>query len=143
VSLGDVGLDDGVESGVVECGAEAADIEGEIRGASRQRGASELGLVRVERLWHSRNFPSSFAATLTGTEADFITGLKMPVGVLASGPNLLASDQPTGAIGEAPIAMPTKHSVLAQIDGPDLLCEAPMDRYSGKITGVLMGKAEG
>ena len=62
---------------------------------------------------------------VAGTEVDFLTGLKKPIGVLASGSNLLVSDQSAGTITEAPIAKLTKLTVLAQIDGPDLLCEGP------------------
>jgi sugar lactone lactonase YvrE len=75
---------------------------------------------------------------LAGTEADFIMGLKKPVGVLASGTSLLVSDQATNTVAEAPIAMPSALTVLAQVDGPDLLCDGPGGSFfTGGTTGEV------
>jgi DNA-binding beta-propeller fold protein YncE len=73
---------------------------------------------------------------LAGTEVDFITGLKKPVGVLASGPDLFVSDQATGTVTKTPIVTPKQLTVLAQVDGPDLLCEGPDGSFfTGGTTG--------
>ncbi len=75
---------------------------------------------------------------LAGAETDFIPGLKKPVGVLASGPSLFVSDQAAGTVSAAPIAMPDKLAVLAQVAGPDLLCEGPGGSlFTGSTTGEV------
>ncbi len=75
---------------------------------------------------------------LTGSEVDFIPGLKKPVGVLASGSSLFISDQTAGTVIAAPVATPDKLTVLAQVDGPDLLCEGPNGSlFTGGTTGEV------
>lgn len=75
---------------------------------------------------------------LSGSEVDVITGLEKPVGVLALGFDLIASDQQTGTIVKAPISEPQKVAVVAQLDGPDLLCAGPNGSFfTGGKTGSV------
>lgn len=75
---------------------------------------------------------------LSGTETDVLPSLKKPVGVLVSGANLVVSDQSAGTVITAPIAAPDKITVLAHLEGPDLLCEGPSGSFfTGGTTGEL------
>jgi len=74
-----------------------------------------------------------------GAEVDVVTSLTKPVGVLASGTNLLISDQATNAVLQAPIAMPSMvTSLVPMITGPDLLCNGPGGTYfTGGSNGAI------
>lgn len=75
---------------------------------------------------------------LMGTETDFVGSLKKPVGVLASGSNLVISDQSTGSVLVAPLASPSNVATFALVDGPDLLCKGPNGSYfMGGTTGEV------
>ncbi|AKT39652.1 hypothetical protein [Chondromyces crocatus] len=62
---------------------------------------------------------------LSGTETEVITGLQKPVGVLAVDDHFIVSDQDRDLIVRAPMNAPTSLEVMAQLPGPDLLCEGP------------------
>lgn len=75
---------------------------------------------------------------LSGTETDVLPSLKKPVGVLVSGANLVVSDQSASTVVTAPIAAPDKSTVLAHLEGPDLLCEGPNGSFfTGSTTDEL------
>lgn len=62
---------------------------------------------------------------LAGSEAEVITGLKKPVGVLAAQGDFIVTEQETGNVLRAPIASPDQLVVIAQLVGPDLLTDGP------------------
>lgn len=62
---------------------------------------------------------------LAGTEAEVITGLQKPVGVVAVGADLIVSDQDRDLVVRAPVASPADLVAVAQLPAPDLLCEGP------------------
>jgi hypothetical protein len=76
---------------------------------------------------------------LTGSEMDVVTSLSKPVGVLASGTNLVISDQATNTVVETPLAKPgTVTTLVPMITGPDLLCAGPSGTYyMGGTTGDI------
>lgn len=65
------------------------------------------------------------ALSLSGTEAEVITGLQKPVGVLAIGEYLYVSDQDLGQILKAPRSSPADYTVLATVPTPDLIAAGP------------------
>ncbi|WP_272428289.1 hypothetical protein [Polyangium jinanense] len=67
---------------------------------------------------------------LAGAETEVITGLKKPVGVLAAKGDFIVTEQETGNVLRAPIASPDQIVVIAQLVGPDLLTDGPMERFS-------------
>lgn len=76
--------------------------------------------------------------SLSGTEAEVITGLKKPVGVLAVGDSLIVSDQDLGQILKAPRSNPSAYQVLATVATPDLLAEGPDGSiFTGSTGGNL------
>lgn len=76
--------------------------------------------------------------SLSGTEAEVITGLKKPIGVLAIGDDLIVSDQDLGQILRAPRANPSAYQVLATVATPDLLAEGPDGSiFTGSAGGSL------
>jgi len=60
-----------------------------------------------------------------GTETDVATGMGKPVGVLASGADLFASDQEAGALLKVPLVGSSKATVVTQVPATDLLCSGP------------------
>lgn len=75
---------------------------------------------------------------LAGTEAEVITGLKKPVGVLVVGDWLYVSDQDLGQVLKAPLADPASFEVLAAVPAPDLLAAGPDGSlYTGSEGGNL------
>lgn len=76
--------------------------------------------------------------SLSGTEAEVITGLTKPVGVLAVGEDLFVSDQDLGQILKAPLSDPSAYTVLATLEQPDLLAAGPNGSlFTGSLGGRL------
>ncbi len=75
---------------------------------------------------------------LAGTETVVLDGLKKPVGVLAVDDALIITDQDLNQIIRAPIAAPSTFTVLAALEGPDLLTLGPAgDLYLGSLGGAV------
>jgi hypothetical protein len=74
--------------------------------------------------------------SLDGTEPEVMTGLTMPVGVLAVGERLFVSDQETGQILMAPRTNPASATIFASVEQPGLLAEGPAGSiFSGSAAG--------
>ncbi len=73
---------------------------------------------------------------LGGEEVEVVTGLKKPVGVLAVEDKLFVSDQDLGQILSGPLEDPASYTVLATLDGPDLLAAGP---HGSLLTGSTGG----
>jgi sugar lactone lactonase YvrE len=62
---------------------------------------------------------------LAGGETEIVSGLKKPVGVLATSDALFVSEQEQGKIAKAPLSAPARTAPFASIDQPELLAAGP------------------
>ncbi|EYF04643.1 SMP-30/gluconolactonase/LRE family protein [Chondromyces apiculatus] len=75
---------------------------------------------------------------LSGTETEVVTGFQKPVGVVAVGDDLVVSDQDRDTVFRTPPSDGATLEVLAQLEGPDLLCVGPDGTfYSGGKQGSV------
>ncbi|HVK65689.1 MAG TPA: hypothetical protein VM694_14500 [Polyangium sp.] len=81
---------------------------------------------------------------LAGTEAEVITGLKKPIGVLAVAGEFIVTEQETGNVYRASITNPAELAVIAQLTGPDLLTTGPNGTFftggkDGSVRQIIGG----